>query len=193
MPQRFINWVSTSTKSRSVRSFRRARVRQSEAAAPAELRVKQLERSRRRVARFMNGGSSAAFRSSLAAPARNWSCTPRRAPRAAPASFLQNQRNLPHRFQIGRDVVAALAVAARRAQDELPVFVPQRDSDPVNLQLDDVPDRLSGSAPSAPAHPTRAARRRNRCCRSKASARRGVPWRTARAAARPLAGLGCRQ
>ena len=51
---------------------------------------------------------------------------------------MERQRNRADRADILRDVVAALAVAARRRQDELAAFVAKIDRDAVDLRIGDV-------------------------------------------------------
>ena len=50
------------------------------------------------------------------------------------------------------DVIALVAVAAGRALDESSLLITQRDGDAVDLQLDDVADRLALIQPLADAH-----------------------------------------
>ena len=65
---------------------------------------------------------------------------------------VQHERDLADRLQIRRDVVAPLAVAAGRALHELAVLITERDSDAVDLELDDIADRLVGIKSLADAH-----------------------------------------
>ncbi len=56
--------------------------------------------------------------------------------------------NRPDRSHVGRHVLAAGAVASRGADEQPPIPVGQRDAQPVDLQLGDVPDRLGAEAGS---------------------------------------------
>ena len=53
------------------------------------------------------------------------------------------QGDAPDRLEVGRDVVAPFAVAPGRSQDEHPMLVTQRRGHAVDLELDDVADRLA--------------------------------------------------
>ena len=56
---------------------------------------------------------------------------------------MKRQGDVPDSAQVGRDVVAPLAVAAGRAQHELAFLVTQRDGHAVHLELDHVCHRLA--------------------------------------------------
>ena len=62
---------------------------------------------------------------------------------------LERERDRPDRAQVDGDVLPALPVAARRAANELPVLVDERDRRAVDLRLDHVGDRLVGVEPLA--------------------------------------------
>ena len=67
----------------------------------------------------------------------------------AGGAALEDQGDLADGLEIGRDVVAALAVASGRPRDEVAVLVSERDGDAVDLELDDVANRLAGVQPPA--------------------------------------------
>ena len=113
-------------------------------ALAADLRVEQLERAGRRVprvlerllafgpAQLVEPGELGIGHEDLAADLEQGRGT-----------AVEHQGNLPDGAQVGRDVVAPLAVAAGGAQHELALLVAERDGHAVDLELDDVGDRLS--------------------------------------------------
>ncbi len=66
-------------------------------------------------------------------------------------AMLERERDFADGSQVRGDVVAALAVAAGRAENHDSVFVAQRYRDAVDFELDDIADFLAGIEPFA--HP----------------------------------------
>ncbi len=117
---------------------------------------------------FANSGSPASSRSGSSArtTARGRYTSPRTSTR--PAGPPRSDSGIaPDRPDVGRHVLAARPVAARRAAHEAAVLVRQRDAQAVNLHLGDVRDVSGAGArrPFARARRTRAIPRRCRRCR----------------------------
>ena len=126
--------------------------------------------------------------------ARSMYTSPRTSRTDGTAAPLQALRNVVNGAQIGGDVLADRAVAARRALHEQPVLVAQVGRQTVDLGFRDQIERhvcgeIRGSAGRAAR--TRSPRLRPWRCRGTAWARGGAPCRSPRPAGRRPDGTGC--
>ena len=108
---------------------------------------------------------------------------------------LQQFRHVLKRANIGGDIFALGAVAARGGGDEFAAFVTQRHREPVDFRLGAEVDLVVVAEPEETADAARRNRRHRlprRRCRATASAPHAGPWRSGRTAARRFSATASR-